>query len=605
MNSVCASIRRWTSCWVWAGCLAAGCLGQEPSPNPAATAVVHIRVNTAYDDSEKSLALLKAIAHYAPVRRITVASGDTLDFLLVREYGFGVSDLPKSYQLLVQSILKKNHLSRPEDLQPGNLIIPAVPRRAWMDWGRGNPQNYVSNMTIYSSESVTPASSSTNHASKRPTMDLSESPPPELAYKGSVPAEEHRFTAPSEALSLEMPVKVADTLVESPLFDRGVVTSFAHSIPIVLASDSKCDIEPSSRDHETLTTEQKNRIAQLLKDHSQRSPVLFILDTGWPSFPAYLQSRETLYKMLDIVWKSKFGANFQHAPAMSDIPPSSNDHCRCIERSLKELQALQLGLESEKKIQVVYVPLTREQGAGTILIDLLQTSALLQRLTAGEGTLNSATIRSTRAYARSLVAKYYPAQWSGQEVRTDKSLMDAILLIGQVYAEQAQTVYFANESWTVEHGGKYYVQYQTPQYGMVTSAAGNDGTTNLLDFAQRSASTRDTMAVINMTGSGVERTSTRLEDQNIDIALAAGFDGLVTDDISGTSFAAPRVAWFLAAGEAVRKKPMVLSRWAIDLWQRLIQLRDSHAVGIQKLLFDPVKYISSQAVADDLGPKNQ
>jgi hypothetical protein len=599
MKPLSPSIIRCIFCCAGAACFASGCLGQELPRNPADTAVAHIRVNTAYDDSEGSLALLKAIAYYAPVRRITVAPGDTLDALFVREYGFGVSDLPKSYKLLLQSTLEKNHLARPEDLRPGNLIIPAVPRRAWMKWGRGNLQNYVSNMTIYSSESVTPASSSTNRAPQQAAVGLAESKPQELAYRMSFPADEHRFTAPGETISLEMPVKVADSMVESPLFEPGTVTSFTHSIPILLAGDGKCDTEPSSRDHQTLTTERKNKIAQLLRTQSQRSPVLFILDTGWPSFAAYAQSRETLYKVLDSVWTSKFATPFSHAPAMKTISLASNEHCRCIDRALKELQDLQQGQPASKKIQLVYVPMTREQGASTILTDLLQTSALLQRLIAGEGTLNNTIIRGTRAYAGSLVRKYYPAQWSGQEVRTDKSLMDAILLIGQAYAEQENTVFFANESWTVEHGGKYYVQYQTPQYGMVTSAAGNDGTTNLLDFAQRSASAKDTMAVINMTGNGVDRTSTRLEDQNVDVAMAAGFDGLVTDDISGTSFSAPRIAWFLAAGEAVRTKPLLGKQWAIDLWKQLVLMRDPHATGNQKLLFDPVNYISVQAAGQD------
>ncbi|HET9282322.1 MAG TPA: hypothetical protein VFR24_10210 [Candidatus Angelobacter sp.] len=599
MNPLFSSIHRWIWSCIWAASFTQSCCAQQMTANPASTAVVHIRVNTAYDDSERSLALLKAIAFYAPVRQITVVPGDTLDGLFVREYGFGVSDLPKSYKLLLESILEKNHLARAEELRPGPLIIPAVPRRAWMGWGRKNPQNYVSNMTIYSSESVAPASKAANRAPQTATATLAESPPPELAFRASTLADEHRFTAPSETVSLEMPVKPADSLVESALFGPGVVTAFTHSIPILLAADNKCDTEPDSRDHQTLTIDQKNKIAQLLKDQSQRSPVLFILDTGWPSYSDYAQSREALYKILDAVWKSKFGTGFQHAPAQAQIQPASNEHCRCIQRALKELQTLQQGLDPAKMIQVIYVPLTREQGASTILTDLLQTSALLQRLTAEEGTINSKIVRGTRDYARSLVAKYYPAQWSGQTVQTDKSVMDAVLLIGQAYAEQAQTVFFANESWTVEHGGKYYVQYQTPQYGMVTSAAGNDGTTNLLDFAQRSALTKDTMAIINMTGSGVDQTSTRLDDQNIDVAMAAGFDGMVTDDISGTSFSAPRIAWFLAAGEAVRKKPLVMKQWGIDLWRQLVLLRDPSAAGNQKLLFDPVKYISAQAAAQD------
>ena len=144
------------------------------------------------------------------------------------------------------------------------------------------------------------------------------------------------------------------------------------------------------------------------------------------------------------------------------------------------------------------------------------------------------------------------------------------------------------------YGGKYYVQYQTPQYGMVLSAVGNDGTTNLLDFAQRSTSVKDTMAIMNITEKGLASGSTHVAENYIDIAVAAGFDGSVTDDISGTSFSAPRIAWFLAAGEAVRKRKLDLDNWGTNLQLQLRALRDPQATGYRKALFDPVRYIEAQ-----------
>jgi hypothetical protein len=199
------------------------------------------------------------------------------------------------------------------------------------------------------------------------------------------------------------------------------------------------------------------------------------------------------------------------------------------------------------------------------------------------------------------VNKFVPAEWKGEEVETDKSILDAILLVGQAYAELSSTIFVANESWTVSHGGKYYVQYQTPQFGIVTSATGNDGTTNLLDFAQRSSNTKDTMAIINMTASGVAAQSTRIGERFIDVAMAAGFDGSVTDDVSGTSFSSPRIAWFIAAGEAVRKNPIDLQNWGIDLEARLKSIRDPQATDYQKLLFDPLRYLEAQAQSSQRG----
>jgi hypothetical protein len=578
-------------CLSW---LPLSCLGQEQA-DQATTAVVHVRVDTAYDDSTQSLLLLDTLAQYAPVRLIPVAAGDTLDALFVREYGFGVSDLPKSYALLLRFILQKNHLSRPEDLRPGSLIIPAIPKRAWMRFGRGNPMNYVANMTVFQAATANVASASANRRPAQAAVGIAEAEPSDVAYNQSVPSEEHRFTAPYELLAFQMPLKAAGQLVESTAFRPGTVTAGTFPMPVKLASENTCDTEAVSRDHQTLTPQQKGRLSQLLKEQTQRSPVVFILDTGWPSFAAYQESRNALYEVLDKVWRGKFGVPFTKSGAQRTIPVAHHEHCRCIERALKELRALDQDVEPDKRIKVIYVPLTREQGAGTILTDLLQTTNLLQRLEAENGNLNANIIHGARTLADGLVKRYFPRKWSGEEVQTDKSVLDAVLLVGQAYAKLSDTVFFVSESWTVSHGGKYYVQYQTPEFGMVASAAGNDGTTNLLDFAQRSRSTKDTLAIINMTPDGIVSKSTRIEETDIDIALAAGFDGAVTDDITGTSFSSPRVAWFLAAGEAVRKKTLNLDRWGVELQLQLKAMRDPLATHYQKLLFNPVRYIEAQA----------
>ena len=246
-------------------------------------------------------------------------------------------------------------------------------------------------------------------------------------------------------------------------------------------------------------------------------------------------------------------------------------------------------------MKIIYIPLTREQGASTILIDLLETSDLLQRLDSGTASLQSNSISAARKWSTSLVQSHFPKKWSGEEVLTDKSVLDAVLLIGQAYASLSKTVFFANESWTVPHTGKYYVLYQTPEYGVVTSATGNDGTTKLWDFAQRAPSNKDTMAIVNMNVLGVVPQSTRIQEGDIDVAMAAGFDGMVTDDVSGTSFSAPRIAWFLAAGETVRSAPLNLDHWGVNLFEQLHGMRSSNATGYEKLLFDPVKYVEMNA----------
>ncbi len=407
--------------------------------------------------------------------------------------------------------------------------------------------------------------------------------------------EERVYRRPFEVLAFELPAAVADHLASSDAFDPGTVKEFTQSMPVKLADVSKCDTEPPERDHLTLAAGDKEQISRLLMEHGQRAPVVFVLDTGWPSPEAYRESRDTLYEVLDKVWQENFGRPFQKPAAQKTWLPASHDHCRCIERALRELRALDQG--GPRRVRVIYVPMTREQGGSTILTDLLQTSDLLQLRAARGVALNTQIIGAARSYATALVAKHFPVRWTGDEVETDNSVMDAVLLIGQAYAEEASTVFLASESWTVRHDGKYRVLYDSPLYGVVTAAAGNDGTTHLLDFAQRSENSTDTMAVINMTPAGVAPDSTLVEAGDIDLALAAGFDGTVTDDVYGTSFSAPRIAWFLAAGEAVRTKSLDRIHWGRNLQAQLAAMRDPSATGYQKLLFHPLRYLQEQAKA--------
>jgi hypothetical protein len=583
------------------GCLVAvwmtrACLAQklENRPAVAATAEVRVLVDTAYDDSDQSLMLLETLARYAPARRIKVAPGDTLDGLFTREYGFGKSNLPKSYALIMASILAKNPLSQPSDLKPGPLNIPAVPRRALMRFGHGNPLNYMANMTHFQFKDAVAA---TPFAA--PALRLAEGlegiSPPEIAYKSPLTIGGHRPKAPFEVLAFELPASVAHDLASSDAFVPGAIELYTQSMPVKLAGVGKCDTEPPERDHPTLAADEKEQISRLLREHGQRAPVVFVLDTGWPSPDAYRESRETLYDVLDKVWQGKLGRPFPKAAAQETWVPASHDHCRCIERALRELRKLDEG--APRRIRVVYVPMTREQGASTILTDLLQTSDLLQRRAGQDVAVDAETMSGARSHASALVEKHFPERWVGDEVLTDKSVMDAVLLIGQAYAEVAATVFLASESWTVDPGGKYRLLYDNPLFGVVTAAAGNDGSTQLLDFARRSINSTDTMAIINMTQTGIAPDSTHLETGDMDQAMAAGFDGMVTDDVHGTSFSAPRIAWLLAAGEVVRTQRLDRTHWGHDLQARLAAAREPAATGDQRLLFHPLRFIQEEAKA--------
>jgi hypothetical protein len=567
----------------------------------AQIATVRVLLNTDYDDSPPSVLLIKTIAKYAPLRETTVGSGDTLDAIFVREYNFGKSDLPKSYALLKGIILEKNNLVRPEDLHPGKMVIPALPKRSNRDWGRANPLNYVANIFVYSMDTAAAATSSVNRKlpDKNAGLAAVERAASEIVYRAVKAVGEPRPNTPFAMMTLEMSPKTAVDLYESRVIPEGTLKIADFPMPARLAADARCDTEPNT--HATLTEAQRNGIMQILQQSSKRSPVLFILDTGWPSADAYNESVTGVSDILKAVWDHELGATFQPTAMPQNLTAKANDgHCRCIERALKELRALDARLDARNRVRVLYIPMTREQGADGVLIDLLTTWTLLNAKAGQNAAVDKRKIDDTRKNVTDFVRKRnaFPTMWMGDEVVTDKSVLDAVLIVAQAYARITDTVFFVNESWTVRHpdyGGTYHVDYHTPQFGLVTAAAGNDGRMTLLDFAQRAPSARDTMAVLNMKQAALDETSTRMPPDAIDASMAAAFDGYVTDSVSGTSFAAPRIAWFLAAGEAVRSKEIVLGDWGWQLLDTLQRLRKPQATNYEKLSFDPVRYIGTQA----------
>lgn len=567
--------------------------------------LVLVRVNTAYDDSQKSLDMLTALIKEGPSRQIAVAKGDNVSSLIVREYGFGPSDLPKSYKLLEDAIVSRNNLTNATGLKPGSMVIPAVPRRAWMDINPANLINFVPNVSVFDAMYVEPAASKANRKSGTGMASIQEAKASELAYERLSMPQEPRLAAQFELMNFELPLKAAQDFLKSSHLAKES-SAFTFPMSVRLAGDESCNQSDPANFHDTLMPNQAQMIRTMLADHVNRSATLFILDTGWPDKTAYDESLSALEGVLQVVWKNYFHLNHPKLRRIRKLPSPNQLHCKCIERSLSEFRAL----DPKRQIKVVYVPMTREQGAAPVLTDILETAYLLQQVSTSNATINRSIVAAARAQAASVVAKHFPDKWVGDEVETDKSIMEGILLVGNKYAEVEQSLIFVNESWTVNHE-QYFVNFPSPLDGNVVAATGNaDENVNipLRDFAQRSLQNRDTIAVLNMQQSALICHSSRIDKRDLDTSLAIGFDGqvTVTMDVCGTSFSAPRVGWILAAGEVVSTN-VDPHRWGNDLHDCLLKLRPSDAQGYGKLNLDPVRYVNAMAngiCGESPGPAN-
>ena len=231
-----------------------------------------------------------------------------------------------------------------------------------------------------------------------------------------------------------------------------------------------------------------------------------MLDTGWPGRTASDESRQAVEDVLSVVSHEYFQRTYRPSHQLARFVPANNPHCRCIERALKELRALDAGLPPERRIRVAYLPMTREQDGGALLAALLQTNDLLQSQTQTGGIPTDQRVTAAAAWANKILG-LLPERWTGDIVRSDKAVIDAVLGVARAYALARDTVFFINESWTVDPKGKYKVFYDPPEPGIVTAAAGNDPTAAPQNFARRSSSSNDTLAIINL---GADKARERL-----------------------------------------------------------------------------------------------
>jgi hypothetical protein len=554
--------------------------------------LVQITVNTAYDDSEASLQQIAAIINGLPQRRISFRKDDNLSSLILREYRVSTyksdspSYLPETFKLIEQAILEANRVTKPELLRPGTILVPELPPKALEKF---NPSNALNNIPILS---VVPLSSMVPKKNQGQSVsDFEFAGAPTVFSLGRPASQNH-------AISFMFTAANAKTVLRESALQNAIIHFFNYPITMTLGWIRNPAVD-TPVDHLVLSDSQRQYVRDLLAANAQRDVLVFVLDTGWPDPTAYAASIQALNQLVHFAQQRFFGRNLARPSALKPFEEPTNPHCKYVERSLAEFRAL----DPTNRIKVIYVPLTKEQNAAPVLKDLLQTEYLrgLTNYSNKQVKPPKDLIKRSRETAENTIGQSYPEKWSGDEVLTDKSILDAILDLGNLYARENHTVIFVNESWTVVHD-EYHVYYPDPLNGIVLAAAGNANLNVIasrLDFADRSTNHKDTLAVMNRRPGQADFpcSSSFLGINVAEEAMATAFDGEVLgSSICGTSFAAPRIAWILAADEAVRKAAIdPTTSWDVVLHVRLKKIRDPNASGFDKYLFDPIAFLRSSA----------
>jgi hypothetical protein len=152
-------------------------------------------------------------------------------------------------------------------------------------------------------------------------------------------------------------------------------------------------------------------------------------------------------------------------------------------------------------------------------------------------------------------------------------------------------------SWTTPD---QWFQPNVPEgfYGLFVAAAGNIPALNIYSdprqqFAARSKSPGDVLAVMNTDENGSPVCDSSVFGNDLTDVFGVAFPGYLgpapTD--CGTSFSAPRVAWLIAAREAVKDPPAAPADWQTALRRELLDHRTNGA-GYARARFVPEEVLS-------------
>jgi hypothetical protein len=529
---------------------ASGAAASEPS---ADRAMVRIDVDAAYDDSAESVSEIANLLSALPPLQVKVERGDNLSKIVLANYGFGPDNLPRTYAVVAAEIRRLNGLRTDAELRPGLCTIPLLPRRA-LPQSRA-PHTVLADLPRISTFEVDAAESPAERSAIRPSLFS--------RFRSFIQSK--RRGSKTALLRVSVPL----SSLRSLLSRLGSKVTVENTPMLAHLASSGAETDTLRR---VLDARETRRIQQLLSEPPKRRVMLAILDSGWPSPEALVESFSEIQRLLRQA-STRLKLDQPTVSGKAYVPPA-NAHCQSIEKALREFR----NTDAQRSIIPVYVPMTRDQSAAPLIEEILFIHFV--NLTMGSSAgLDPPPRRDrdqARANAKAIVARL-PERVSNSLIRTDKAILDALFTLARLN----NIAYVVNTSWTVPDQ-QLEVTFPNLRRGVLVAAAGNDGKNvhkdPVVDFPARSINHLDTLAVINAEkgrdallcdSSYVEMSSPSVRDQ----LNAVAFDGRVSEGTCGTSFAAPRVAWLIAVYEAVQRHEVPSEAWCVELHERLRSTR--------------------------------
>jgi len=503
------------------------------------------RYSTDYNQIPKDFAelVLTSTAY-----KIRISTGDTLPSIMLKYYNVG-PDYSDAYAFLLRHIASINHLSEHPEIKPGSeLLIPDIQPKFQGQVGSAKnplPKLLISKTALSGSE-----------LAELGAKVISEYSEKVLVYEGQPGA--------TDVIEIErVPISTARSLAsDTPVGWKAI------NFPMQIQPAQSTRNAPN-QDYSPLTSKETTFLQTQLKKKMLKHPVLFILDDGWPDADSFNTSKKFLTAAIKSVREHyKMGPSYfsqglldakdvtlaSNRPgiAASDAAATAAPHALQLKQSLMPLQKLE---SQTDRINVAYIPLyTREFGAAEVLQQLVEIKldATYMRTNLGSLPVPDKIQAANRKIAEKIIANLTKLNYTPEFPDSDGAVTEAVLRFLNLYTQVAMQPFVLNMSWTLPNL-QFPIYIPPVSFGLSVVAAGNEGD-NVSDtqrqFAARSLSPGDMLAVMNVAPDGSATCKSSLLDADKDI-LGFSFPGELSAKDCGSSFSSSRVAWLIAAREAI------------------------------------------------------
>jgi hypothetical protein len=590
---------------------------------------VRVRVNAAYDDSKASVENLRQLSAALPPVLDSLSRPLSLDSLILTRFRVAAGPvstsrgyaLPETRALLRDQIRSMNRLAHNAIVVPaGRILLPAIPARALE---RPNPAKKENNVAQIMTTRALDRDGVGKWEDARSTEDVLFTSFEVVAGARARPAARNRV------VEVELPAAVVERLYdENPAaFDEGLIEVGEMGFLFDVEQPPVASTAPVTGN---LPVALLDSVRTLTADARHRRVPLLILDSGWPNGADYDYSRRRLATLFDSL-RGRWGLGTRPVRAKPQaFEPPSFPHVVSIATSLATLRRV----ADSSFVDVIFVPLAREQDADPVLRELLFLDGLLtlkrgQLVRSAEtnaGVLDPCYLNEDEpsTYARCVRLLRLSAADTAVVQRKVDSLVRALPLKHQrddgtrdlrsstaVVAaawrlldalSDSGNVGFVSISWVVSllRGSLNQMNLGQDRVFLI-AAAGNDsmrvinGSARVRDFAGRSVTSKAVLAVLNTDPQGTRLCGSSTADtaaDRITETLVVSFYGVTENGDCGTSFAAPRVAWLLALDESLRSSPRDGANWIVSERRRILKLREPTA-GLRGLFLHPVRLFMS------------